>query len=421
MVDLLLIFSLGFLGSFGHCAGMCGPLTVAFSLSQQQDAIAPTYQLRFHGLLNLGRLLSYALVGAGIGALGSVLVAGGQMAGIGSVVRQGMAWLTGILLIGAGLAQVSPTLLPRLPFLHPLLQGKLHERLSKAMVKLSLQNQWWTPLLLGLVWGLIPCGFLYTAQLKAAETGNVWAGGLTMLAFGLGTFPMMLGVGVSASRLSADRRSQLFRIGGWVTLTIGVLTLLRTGSMMVDHTGYAALVCLGLALIARPISRLWTAPMRFRRVLGVGAFILAVAHTAHMIDHAWKWNFRAFFFMLPQHQWGILTGTIALLCMMPAAFTSFDWMQKMLGHWWRSIHLLTVPALVLTGIHCILIGSRYLGTLQPTQSHQLATLCLSLIVLLVLMVRSRWLWQRVGLEKFYVLPSVASRTATGKDKIVHSD
>jgi sulfite exporter TauE/SafE len=57
-----------------------------------------------------------------------------------------------------------------------------------------------------------------------------------MLAFGLGTVPMMLGVGVSTSVLSRDRRSQLRQLGGWVSLTIGLLLLLRT-SDMVDYTG----------------------------------------------------------------------------------------------------------------------------------------------------------------------------------------
>ncbi|MEM9244991.1 MAG: sulfite exporter TauE/SafE family protein, partial [Cyanobacteria bacterium P01_F01_bin.153] len=76
--------ALGFVGSFGHCVGMCGPLAVAFSLSNSASkpkaeskaepnsnaskplAQADTWrsQLQFHGLLNLGRLVSYSLVGA---------------------------------------------------------------------------------------------------------------------------------------------------------------------------------------------------------------------------------------------------------------------------------------------------------------------------------------------------------------------
>jgi sulfite exporter TauE/SafE len=406
MLDLLLIFSLGFLGSFGHCAGMCGPITVAFSLSQKQETPPSQWQqFCFHALLNLGRILSYALVGAGIGALGSVLIAGGQMAGVGSVLRRCMTLLTGGLLIWFGLTQVKPGLLPRFPLLHPLIQGNLHHRLSSGMVKLSLTSHGWTPFLLGATWGLIPCGFLYTAQIKAAETGSLWRGGATMLAFGLGTLPMMLGIGVSTSLVSADRRSQLFRLGGWITLAIGILTLLRTGDTMVDYTGHAALFCLILALSARPISRLWAAPLRYRRALGVGAFVLSLAHTAHMIEHAWSWNLEAVFFMLPQHQWAVAAGTVALLLITPAALTSFDKAQRWLGKGWRSLHLLAVPALVLSTVHCVLIGSHYLGTWQITGVNQLFTGLLVAIVLCVLVIRFRWIWSLLSLEKFYVSPN----------------
>lgn len=402
MLDLLLIITLGFLGSFGHCAGMCGPLTVAFSLSQQQKAQKRwQQQLSFHLLLNLGRIVSYALVGAGIGALGSVLVASGQTAGIGSALRQWMAILTGVMLIWFGLVQIKPDFLPRLPVLHPLAQGNWHNRLSQAMVKLSMMSSSWTPVLLGMIWGLIPCGFLYAAQLKAAQTANFWMGAATMLAFGLGTMPTMLGVGVSASRLSADRRSQIFRIGGWVTLTIGILTLLRTGEM-VDYTGHAALVCLILALIARPISRVWPQPLRYRRALGVGAFVLAIAHTGYMLDHTLAWDFNAFFFILPTHQLAIGAGALAVVLMLPAALTSFDSLQKTLGKRWRVIHLLSIPALVLSGIHTVLIGSHYLGeTVNLDWSHQLRALTVGIIILVVLLLRSRLFWSLLSLDKFY--------------------
>jgi sulfite exporter TauE/SafE len=405
MLDLFLIVTLGFLGSFGHCVGMCGPLTVAFSLSHQHKPAKWQQQLYFHTLLNLGRIASYALVGAGIGALGSVLLASGQMAGIGSDLRRWMAIFTGILLIWFGLRQIKPDFLPRLPVLHPLTQGSWHKRLSAGMMKLSLQSSWWTPASLGLIWGLIPCGFLYAAQIKAAETGNLWRGAATMLAFGLGTLPTMLGVGVSTSLVSAERRSQLFRLGGWITLIIGVLTLLRTGDMMVDYTGHAALICLMLALIARPVSRFWSSPLRYRRALGVGAFVLALAHTAHMLEHTLTWNFNALDFMLPVHQLSIGAGALALVLITPAALTSFDWIQSYLGKRWRQIHLLSIPAVILTVIHTVLIGSHYLGGLEWTWMNKLWTLLLGCLMLLVLLVRSRSFWSILSLEKFYVPPT----------------
>ncbi|ADI64264.1 sulfite exporter TauE/SafE family protein [Trichormus azollae] len=401
MLDLLLITILGFLGSFGHCFGMCGPLAVAFSLYHQEETLGWQQQLKFHTLLNLGRMLSYALVGAGIGALGSVLVEGGQLAGIGSDLRRWIAIITGFMLIWFGLGQVKPDLLPHIPLLHPLLQGSLHNRLAAGMVKLSLHTKWWTPALLGMNWGLMPCGFLYASQIKAAATGSLGNGAITMLAFGLGTLPTMLGVGVSTSLMSKDRRSQLYRLGGWVTLIIGVITLLRTGDTMVDYSGHAALICLILVLIARPISILCPALLRYRRALGVGAFVLSVAHTIHNIQHTLDWDFAAFWFLPLEFQWGMSSGTVALVLIFPAACTSFNFLQKSLGKLWRQINLLSVPALILTTIHAVLIGSHYLGALRLNWGNQLAAFLLGIITLGVLLVRSHFFWSILKIEKFY--------------------
>ena len=410
LIDLLLMSALGFLGSFGHCVGMCGPITAAFALSSTSDSTRTwTQQVKFHLLLNLGRMLSYALVGAGIGALGSVLFAGGQMAGVGSVLRRLVAIATGSLLIWFGLTQICPGILPKVPVLHPAARGNLHDRLSQQMMRLSFERHHWTPALLGMLWGLMPCGFLYVAQLKSAETGH-WLGGLaTMLAFGIGTLPTMLGVGVSTSLMSRDRRSQLFRLGGWITLIIGILILLRTGDTMTDYTGHFSLLCLLLALVARPISRLWAAPLKYRRVLGVGAFVLAGVHTIHMIEHTWNWQVAAIAFMLPTHQLGILAGVLALAGMTPAALTSFDWAQRKLGKRWRQLHLLSVPALILAGGHAIVVGSHYWGSLHLTWSNHVQTAALIGSVIGGLAVRSRWVWACFSQSQWYVAPRSADR------------
>ncbi|WOD37586.1 sulfite exporter TauE/SafE family protein [Nodosilinea sp. E11] len=397
MLDLLLIASVGFLGSFGHCLGMCGPITVAFSLSQSSAAPSRWQHIFFHLLINLGRLISYGLVGIGIGALGSVLVASGQMAGIGSPLRQGVAIVTGLLLIWFGLAQISPQSMPKVPFLNPM--SGLHDRLNRAMQGLSLNPQRWTPLLLGLAWGLIPCGFLYAAQLKAAETTNPWAGGATMLAFGLGTLPMMLGVGVSTSWVSSDRRGQLFRLGGWITLIIGLLTVFR-GSSSVDLTGHGALVCLFLALIARPVSRCWPSLLVYRRALGVGAFVLSIAHIGHMVTMGW--NPLTLPFLLPRLQVGGWAGIVAFGLMTPLALTSFDQAQRYLGYQWRRLHLLSLPIFVLVVIHTLLLGSRYLGGFERSTPNQLAAIALVTLALVALLLRWRWFWSLLSLEKYYV-------------------
>ncbi|MGF1535865.1 MAG: sulfite exporter TauE/SafE family protein [Elainellaceae cyanobacterium] len=407
--ELLLIAGLGFLGSFGHCVGMCGPIAVAASLSAGDTKLSansasdsapsvpqPTkpavwQTFRFHGLLNLGRLLSYTLVGAGIGALGSVLVAGGQMAGIGSSLRQGIAIAMGLLLIWLGVVQINPSL-PRLPNLNPMRRGGLHEQLTELMQWLVDHTSAATPLLLGSVWGLIPCGFLYTAQIKAAETASSWQGALVMAAFGLGTLPSMVGVGVLSDRFGDGglRRSQLFRLGGWLTILIGLLTLARAGGEHVDYAGHGALLCLAAALLARPVASLWPAPLRYRRVLGVGAFVLSVVHVLQMVVHSWRWNLDAIAFMLPQHQISIALGAAALALMTPLAFTSFDWAQAAMGRWWRRLHLLSVPAFLLVALHTVMIGSHYLGRVQVGWVNVVMLALLGSTVAAVLVLRLPW-------------------------------
>lgn len=393
--DLLLIAALGFLGSFGHCAGMCSPIALAFSLQQQSKISA----LSFHLWLNLGRLLSYGLIGGIIGAIAEVLVAGGQLAGIDSSVRRGIAIATGLILILFGLSQLGFKLNFHLDF----------PRLAKTSKKWGIHDLMQrfpkNPLFLGITWGLMPCGFLYAAQIKAAETASFWAGGATMLAFGFGTLPVMVGVGVFSSRLSSDRRGQLTKLGGWLTVAIGVITLLRTGDTMVDYSGHLALICLSLALIARPIKAIYVYPHRYRRALGVGAFCLGLTHTLHMVDHSWGWNPRTLLFMLPSHQVGIWAGIFAMTLMIPAVFTSFDQAVQYLGAYWRKIHLLTLPALILVCIHGILIGSHYLGKLAWDSDAILRVLLLIFFTLLVLAVRSPWIWKLCCLQKYYTPPS----------------
>ena len=375
-LDYFLIASLGFVGSFGHCAGMCGPLAVSFSLSRHnQDKWLSSFF--FHLLLNLGRITSYGLVGIALGSFGSLLFT--------AKLKQIMGIATGLLLIWLGITRINPNLLPNLPVIHPL-QGKLHQNLGSAMSQVATKNKWWTPAVLGLFWGLIPCGFLYVAQITAAETGNILSGAMTMLAFGLGTMPTMLTLGISASRISADRRSQLFRLGGWITLIIGILTLLRTDAM-VDYTGHAALALLSLALIARPIRHWWSTPLKYRRAIGVGAYIIAIAHMLRMVDHALNWNWQTLMFMIPQHRIGLIFGLTALLLLTPVALTSTNSWQKSLGKAWQKIHLLAVPALVLATIHGICIGSHYLGALNGNWENQVRAIALALFAIGVLSLR----------------------------------
>ena len=402
-----LMLSLGFLGSFGHCLGMCSPLSTALLLSDRTRPSSPSQFSILNSqfisvlLLNLGRLLSYVLVGTTIGGVGSLVMAGGQWAGMGSGLRQGMAIFAGGLLIWGGLKTVMPDRSPKqggltgagpesppaLPSAsHPGLSAWGHSWISQMMGKLATAS----PFVLGLLWGFMPCGFLYVAQIKAAESSSPGAGAGLMLAFGLGTMPMMLGVGTLALRWSQERRSQLFRLAGWVTIAIGILTVFRS-SEMVDLTGHGAIILLMLALAARPMAVRFpacTGLLTYRRAIGVGSFVCAVAHTAHMLVHTYNWNVGAIAFLPASQRWGMIAGLGALACLGFPAMTSFDAAVKWLGpHYWRQLHLLSVPGLVLAVGHTVIVGSHYLGNVELTAQHWTHTIGLVSSVIFVMTVR----------------------------------
>ncbi len=395
MIDLLLMLALGFLGSFGHCASMCGSLAVALATSSATATIKQAWW--FHGAMNLGRVLSYGLGGAALGGVSAAVISGGQLVGIGSQLRSIIALIGGLLLIASGLSQVFPRAWPL-----PKFASGCHRSIQKTT-----QQPW----LLGILWGLMPCGFLYTAQLKAIESASISQGALIMLAFGLGTTPVMLGIGVSAGYWSIDRRSQLRRAGGWIAILVGIITLGRSGETMSDGTGYGAIICLVLALVARPLSKLWPGLMSYRRLLGVGAAVLSIAHTLHVVVHGWDWNWGAWAFLVPSQQAGILAGCGSLILLLPAALTSFDRAQVYLGRNWRRLHLLGVPAVMLATSHGILTGASYLGTVQVTFDHQVRSIIFCVVILVVLLVRWRWLWSILSVARFYT-PSDKPKAST---------
>ena len=369
-VELGLVFVLGFLGSFGHCAGMCGPvvLGVAWGSSQRTWRQRLGQQLGLH----LGRVMTYGAVGAILGQAGSLLVAGGQLAGVGSVVRQGMTVAIGLVLLWSGWSQQVPGWLRW--GRHP--QGTWPQH----------------PLLLGVLWGLIPCGFLYVAQLQAVATVHPLAGAVVMLVFGLGTVPVLLGLGLWLSRVDMARSQQLSQWAGRLTMVMGLVMLLRT-DRMVDLTGYGSLLLLGLALLARPVQRLWGGLRSVRRELGVGAFVLAVIHTLHMADHSFEWDGLGIFFLPPVLFWGVMLGLGAVGLMLPLAATSTEGWVRRLGKGWHRLHRWAPLVWFLATGHVVLwMGERWGGP---------RTILFGLVVVLVWCVRQSWWWQWWQKEAWY--------------------
>lgn len=216
MADLLpLLISaliLGLLGG-GHCMGMCGGLMGALTL-----AIPPEQRGRRLQLLlayNLGRILSYASAGLLFGLAGWAVAS--------SPAAMLLRIVAGLLLISMGLYLGGWwSGLTRIEALGRGLWRHIQPVASRLLPVSSLPRA----LLLGALWGWLPCGLVYSTLLWAASQGDALDSGLLMLAFGLGTWPVLLATGMAAERLTALLRRRGVRMaGGLLVILFGLWTL----------------------------------------------------------------------------------------------------------------------------------------------------------------------------------------------------
>lgn len=202
-------FLIGFLGSF-HCVAMCGPLALAVPTAKAKWAWCYN-RLLYQG----GRILTYVLLGALLGALGEgLMLAGWQRA----------------LSVTAGLLLMLLAFAPRYvegvvgnagPLGRPLFSIK--QRMAhtlKSRSKLAGFS-------LGLLNGLLPCGLVYLGLAGALVTGSALNGSLFMLAFGVGTLPAMLAVVLAGQWLKHARRLSLQRLTPIAAFVMGLALLVR--------------------------------------------------------------------------------------------------------------------------------------------------------------------------------------------------
>ncbi|MBI5660176.1 MAG: sulfite exporter TauE/SafE family protein [Nitrosomonadales bacterium] len=216
-----------------HCAGMCGGIVGAISVQLPRNRPPVFYHLAYNG----GRILSYAVAGIIVGALGkSGLVLRGVMP-----VQQMLFALASIMLILMGL------------YLAGIWQGARHiERIGSVLWKKiqpysrSLLPADTLPKAFGLgaLWGWLPCGLVYTVLLSALAMGDALRGGLVMLAFGLGTLPNLLAVGLLSGSVKKFAQLRPVRLGaGLLVSGLGAYGLFKlwviglAGWELFCHTG----------------------------------------------------------------------------------------------------------------------------------------------------------------------------------------
>ena len=203
---------LGLLGG-GHCIGMCGGLMGALTL-----AIPPEQRARRFRLLiasTLGRIRSDTTAGLLIGLAGWA-VASSPAAMVLRVIAALLLITMGLYLAGwwSGLTRIEA------------LGRGLWRHIQPVASKLLPVSTLPRALLLGALWGWLPCGLVYSTLLWAASQGSASESALLMLAFGLGTWPVLLATGLAAERITALLRKRGIRIaGGLLVILFGIWTL----------------------------------------------------------------------------------------------------------------------------------------------------------------------------------------------------
>lgn len=217
-MELLPLFltalALGLLGG-GHCIGMCGGLMGALTLAIPADQ---RHGWRLWKVLlgyNLGRITSYSLAGALLGSLGWLM----QGQGLGPLLRL----IAGLLMIAMGLYLANWwSGLTRIEQLGRGLWKHIEPR-ARRLIPVTRMPQ---AILLGSLWGWLPCGLVYSTLIWASSQGGAGLSAGLMAAFGLGTLPTLLATGLMANRMMAILRKRAVRItAGLLIILFGIWTI----------------------------------------------------------------------------------------------------------------------------------------------------------------------------------------------------
>ena len=205
-------FITGLLGS-AHCFGMCGGISGLFAVNASVQSLKQQFPKAV--AYNAGRVMTYATLGGIVAMLGKGAV--GSIPELAAPVRLA----SGLLIILVGL-QVAFNW--RILSVVENAGARLWQRVAPAAKGLVPVESIVQALGLGLIWGLLPCGLVYSVLLLAATTAEPSSGGLVMIAFGLGTMPAMIATGVSASKLAQFMSRR--RVGaGLLIIALGLATI----------------------------------------------------------------------------------------------------------------------------------------------------------------------------------------------------
>jgi sulfite exporter TauE/SafE len=244
-LQLLPVFLVGLAGSV-HCVGMCGGIVgalsaasrpkprphpvIAIALASPTTTAAAAQPVALADRLarvlayNGGRIGSYMLAGALAGGVAGGAQSLARMAGV----QIGFYWLANLMLVALGLYLMDAWRgLARLEAAGQVVWRRVQPLLKPLLPMDSAAKA----LALGGLWGWLPCGMVYSVLLTAMLSGSAASGAAVMLAFGLGTLPMLLSLGLLGARLREALQRRAVRVGcGLLVLAFGLLGLARAGN-----------------------------------------------------------------------------------------------------------------------------------------------------------------------------------------------
>jgi len=218
--DLLGAFVVGLLGGV-HCLGMCGGIVGALTLGLPKQDAASTGFWVLQLAYSLGRLISYMVAGMIAGGLGLLLAQAGPL----HATQQVLSVMAGLFMIMMGLYLGGWWMgLTRVEKAGALVWKRI-EPLGRKLLPVRSPAQ---AFLLGMVWGWLPCGLVYSVLIWSLSAGSMFSGALLMGAFGLGTLPNLLLMGAAAGWMGSLLHKPLARrIAGGLVIVFGLMMLLQ--------------------------------------------------------------------------------------------------------------------------------------------------------------------------------------------------
>jgi sulfite exporter TauE/SafE len=221
-IDYTTIFAVAFLGSVGHCIGMCGGFILAYSSAKIGEDWSKAHQGVAHFLYNIGRVTSYVILGAIFGLIGSAFVI--------SLTTWGIL----LIFVGTIMVLMGLSLMGKLKFLTALeaniSQYKIYGFLFRKLIHSKSLPSFYG---LGVLNGFIPCGLVYIFGTFALASGSMLSGMLVMAVFGIATIPTLFTFGFIASFIQKSSfRKTALSIASILVIAYGVFSLAK-GTMMI--------------------------------------------------------------------------------------------------------------------------------------------------------------------------------------------